>query len=106
MPKNPNGTVKDYATSIIQGILKFLDLCDIKNGNRRHTRTSLLEFLAENSLEQKEIFLNKVMNWALLVVKSNGDDVANIKTTIYQYITTVLLPLCGKEITVDAEQFF
>ena len=56
MPKNPNGTVKDYATSIIQGILKFLDLCDIKNGNRRHTRTSLLEFLAENSLEQKEIF--------------------------------------------------
>lgn len=30
MPKNPNGTVKDYATSIIQGILKFLDLCDIK----------------------------------------------------------------------------
>ena len=106
MPKNPNGTVKDYATSIIQGILKFLDLCDIKNGNRRHTRTSLLEFLAENSLEQKEIFLNKVMNWALLVVKSNGDDVANIKTTIYQYITTVLLPLCGKEITVDADNFF
>mgnify|MGYP006944387197 FL=1 len=46
------------------------------------------------------------MNWALLVVKSNGDDVANIKTTIYQYITTVLLPLCGKEITVDADNFF
>lgn len=106
MPKNPNGTVKDYATSIIQGILKFLDLCDIKNGNRRHTRTSLLEFLAENSLEQKEIFLNKVMHWALLIVKSNRDDVRNMKITIYQYITSVLLPLFGKEATVDADNFF
>lgn len=25
---------------------------------------------------------------------------------VYQYITTVLLPLCGKEITVDADNFF
>lgn len=106
MPNNPNGTVKDYATSIIQGILKFLDLCDIKKGNRRHTRTSLLEFLTENSLEQKEAFLNKVMKWALLMAKSNGDDIYNIKTTIYQYITTVLLPLFGKEVTVEANNFF
>ena len=104
--KKEHRYVKDYATSIIQGILKFLDLCDIKKSNRRHTRTSLLEFLTENSLEQKEAFLNKVMKWALLMAKSNGNDICNIKTTIYQYITTVLLPLFGKEVTVEANNFF
>lgn len=105
--KNPHVTVKDYATSIIQGILKFLDLCNVKNGNRRHTRTSLLESLTANNLEQKENFLKEVMNWALLVVKSNSyNDIRNIKETIYQYITTILLPLYGKGVTLDANSFF
>lgn len=35
IPKNPNINVKDFAASIIQGILKFLDICSVKDGNRR-----------------------------------------------------------------------
>lgn len=61
--KKEHKYVKDYAISIIQGILKFLDLCDIRNGNRRYTKTSLLEFLSANNIEQKENFLKDVMNW-------------------------------------------
>lgn len=105
--KNSHGTVKDYAASIIQGILKLLDLCDIKNGSRRHTRTSLLEILMANNIEQKENFLKEVMNWSLLVVQSHSDnDTHNIKETIYQYVVTSLLPLFGKGITPEASNFF
>lgn len=105
--KNPHGTVKDYAASIIQGILKLLDLCDIKNGSRRHTRTSLLEILMANNIEQKENFLKEVMNWSLFVVQSHSDnDTHSIKETIYQYVVTSLLPLFGKGITPEASNFF
>jgi len=105
--KKSKGTVKDYATSIIQGILKFLDLCDVKNDNRRYTRTSILKYLTANNLEQKENFLTEVMKWSLLVVQSHsGNDTHDIKETIYQYIETILLPLFGKKITPDASNFF
>lgn len=45
------------------------------------------------------------MNWALLIGKSN-DDVCAVKMAIYQYITAYLLPLCGKEVTTGADNFF
>ena len=67
--KNLHGTIKEHATSIIQGILKYLDLCEIRNGNRRYTKTSFLEFLTATDIEQKENFLKEVMNWALLIAK-------------------------------------
>lgn len=102
---NPHSAVKDYATSIIQGILKFLDLCDVKNGNRRYTRTSLLESLTTNSVDKKEEFLNKVMNWALLLVKRNIKDIYNVRESIYQYVTTTLLPLYEKNVTQSANTF-
>ena len=83
--KKEHKYVKDYAISIIQGILKFLDLCDIRNGNRRYTKTSLLEFLSANNIEQKENFLKDVMNWALLIINSNSDnDIQSLKEAIYQ----------------------
>lgn len=85
--KNLHGTIKEHATSIIQGILKYLDLCEIRNGNRRYTKTSFLEFLTATNIEQKENFLKEVMNWALLIAKSNRDDDINkIRNTIHQYI--------------------
>lgn len=105
--KNLHGTIKEHATSIIQGILKYLDLCEIRNGNRRYTKTSFLEFLTATNIEQKEHFLKEVMNWALLIAKSNSDDDINkIRSTIHQYITETLLPLYGKEETPDALSFF
>lgn len=105
--KNLHGTIKEHATSIIQGILKYLDLCEIRNGNRRYTKTSFLEFLAATDIEQKENFLKEVMNWALLIAKSNNDDDVNkIRSTIHRYITETLLPLYGKEETPDALSFF
>ena len=105
--KNLHGTIKEHATSIIQGILKYLDLCEIRNGNRRYTKTSFLEFLTATNIEQKENFLKEVMNWALLIAKSNSDDDINkIRSTIHQYITETILPLYGKEETPDALSFF
>lgn len=105
--KNLHRTIKEHATSIIQGVLKYLDLCEIRNGNRRYTKTSFLEFLTATNIEQKENFLKEVMNWALLIAKSNSDDDINkIRNTIHQYITETLLPLYGKEETPDALSFF
>lgn len=105
--KNLHGTIKEHAASIIQGILKYLDLCEIRNGNRRYTKTSFLEFLTATDIEQKENFLKEVMNWALLIAKSNSDDDINkIRSTIHRYITETILPLYRKEETPDALSFF
>lgn len=105
--KKPNGSTKDYATSIIHGILKYLDLCSVTNGNRRHTRTSLLDFLAANSIERKENFLGNVMNWALLVAQDNNNgNIDSLKVLIHQYITDILLPLFDTRATSEAEAFF
>lgn len=105
--KNLHGTIKEHASSIIQGILKYLDLCEIRNGNRRYTKTSFLEFLTATDIEQKENFLKDVMNWALLIAKSNSsDDINKIRNTIHQYITETILPLYRKEETPDALSFF
>lgn len=105
--KNLHGTIKEHATSIIQGILKYLDLCEIRNGNRRYTKTSFLEFLTATNIEQKENFLKEIMNWALLIAKSNRDDDINkIRNTIHQYIIETILPLYRKEETPDALSFF
>ena len=105
--KKPNGSTKDYATAIIHGILKYLDLCGITNGNRRHTRTSLLDFLASKAIEMKENFLGNVMNWALLVVQDNDfEAVGSIKESIHQYIRDILLPSFETESSSEAERFF
>ena len=104
--KKPNGSTKDYATSIIHGILKYLDLCSVTNGNRCHTRTSLLDFLAANSIERKENFLSNVMNWALLVAQdNNNENIDSLKASIHQYITDILLPLFDARTTSEAEAF-
>lgn len=103
----PNSSAKDYAASIINGILKYLDLCDIKNGNRRYTRTSLLEFLSTKSIDQKECFLSNVMSWALLLVqKNNFETIEGIKKTIYLYIKEILFPLFGIESSSESDTFF
>lgn len=107
MLKNLHGTIKEHAISIIQGILKYLDLCEIRNSNRRYTKTSFLESLSATNIEHKDNFLKKVMNWALLTAKGDSDDDINkIRSTIHQYITETILPLYGKEETPDALSFF
>lgn len=107
IPSDPQGTVKDYASTIIQGILKFLDLCDVKNEGRRYNRTTLLAYLMSVNEGMKEGFLTKVMDWAILSVNSGGkDDVCAMKEAIYQYMTETLLPLFGKEVSQDANSFF
>lgn len=105
--KKTNGSTKDYAISIIQGILKYLDLCGITNGNRRYTRTSLLDFLAKSAIEIKDSFLSNVMDWALLVVQDNNIEAfASIKEKIHQYIIGIILPLFKIGPSSDAENFF
>lgn len=107
LTKKPNASTKDYATSIIHGILKYLDLCNVTNGNRRHTRTSLLNLLASNDLENKENFLSNVMCWALQIIQDNHiEDFGCIKESIHQYIIDILLPLFEAEATSEAESFF
>lgn len=103
----PQGTVKDYGTSIIQGVIEFLDLCNVRNDNRRYTRTSLLDFLASVDSKNRDEFLRKVMNWAMLATKSNGEeDKRLLKENINEYLSETLLPLFGKEITAEANGFF
>lgn len=107
MFKNLHGAIKEHAISIIQGILKYLDLCEIRNGDRRFTKTSFLESLTETNIEHKDNFLKEVMNWALLTAKSDSDDDLNkIRNTIHQYITETILPTYRKEETPDALSFF
>lgn len=97
---------KDSAASIIQGILKILDLCDIKNGNRRYTRASFLDFLAARNNELKESFLVNLMSWSLQLSSNKNTNFNNIKASIYTYIVGELLPLFNKEISEDANNFF
>lgn len=106
IPKNQLDSVKDCASSIIQGVLKFLDLCDVNNGGRRYTRSSFLDFLTTINIDSRNGFLSNVMNWALKVVIGDDDDLHQVKNCIYQYLTEILLPLFGKEVTEEATAFF
>ena len=105
--KSHTDSVKDYGTSIIQGVIKFLDLCDIKNDSQRYTITSLLDFLTTKNVKDKEEFLCNVMKWTRQISKrSEKEDKLQIKGTIYNYLTGTLLPLFGKNATESANEFF
>lgn len=101
-------TVKDSATSIIQGIIEFLDLCEIRNNTKRYTRTSLIDYFMSADANNKEEFLSKVMNWAMLAsTNNNTEERQHLKEDIYQYLINTLLPLFGKEeASVGANAFF
>ncbi len=105
IPKNPNTNVKDFAASLIQGILKFLDICNIKDGNRRYTRKSLLQVLT--SCHLKDVFLNKIMCWSMDLVKSKTpDDITTVKNQIYAFIKNSIMPIFEKDVVEDAKSFF
>lgn len=105
IPKNPNTNVKDFAASLIQGILKFLDICNIKDGNRRYTRKSLLQVLT--SCHLKDVFLNKIMCWSMDLVKSKTpDDITTVKNQIYAFIKNSIMPIFEKNVVEDAKSFF
>lgn len=106
--KNLNGSVKDYGLSIIQGIIKFLDLCDINNGTRRYTITSLLDSLTTKDTKYKDVFLCNIMKWAMLAATANNaEGRQHLKEDIYQYMTGTLLPLFDKnKVTIVANTFF
>ncbi len=103
---NPQGTVNDCASSIIQGVIEFLNLCDVNNDTKRYTRTSLLNYLA--STDAKETFLSNVMSWAMLAAtRNNAEDRQCLKEDIYQYLSGTLLPLFeNNEVSVAANTFF
>ena len=105
--KSHINSVKDYGTSIIHGVIKFLELCDIKNDSRRYTITSLLDFLATKDVKDKEEFLCNIMKWGRMISKrGEKEDKLQIKETIYNYLTGTLLPLFGKNVTESANEFF
>ena len=105
--KSHINSVKDYGTSIIQGVIKFLELCDIKNDSRRYTITSLLDFLATKDVKDKEEFLCNIMKWGRMISKrGEKKDKLQIKETIYNYLTGTFLPLFGKNVTKSANEFF
>lgn len=73
--KSHINSVKDYGTSIIQGVIKFLELCDIKNDSRRYTITSLLDFLATKDVKDKEEFLCNIMEWGRMISKRSEKEI-------------------------------
>ena len=104
--KNLQGTVKDCASSIIQGVIEFLNLCDVNNDDKRYTRTSMLDYLT--SIDAKQVFLSKVMSWAMLAaIRNNAEDRQHLKDDIYQYLSSTFLPLFDKnEVSFAANTFF
>ena len=105
--KSHINSVKDYGTSIIHGVIKFLELCDIKNDSRRYTITSLLDFLATKDVKDKEEFLCNIMKWGRMISKrGEKENKLQIKETIYNYLTETFLPLFGKNVTESANEFF
>lgn len=105
--KSHTGSIKEYGSSIIQGIIKFLDLCDVKNSSRRYTITSLLDFLTTIDVKVKEDFLCNIMKWSMHLSKCGDEhDKRQIKETIHNYLTSTLLPLFGKNSTEPANVFF
>ena len=105
--KSHTVSIKEYGSSIIQGIIKFLDLCDIKNSSRRYTITSLLDFLTNIDVKVKEDFLCNIMKWSMHLSKCGDEhDKRQIKETIHNYLTSTLLPLFGKNSTEPANVFF
>lgn len=105
--KSHSDSVKNYGTSIIQGVIKFLELCDINNDSRRYTIASLLDFLKTKDIKVKEKFLTNIMNWAMRLANcSEIESKRQIKESIYNYLTGTLLPLFGKNATESANQFF
>jgi len=104
--KNLQGTVKDCASSIIQGVIEFLNLCDVNNDDKRYTRTSMLDYLT--SIDAKQVFLSIVMSWAMLVaIRNNAEDRQHLKDDIYQYLSSTFLPLFDKnEVSGAANTFF
>lgn len=107
IPVNPLSSAKDSASLIIQGILKFLDLCDVRNGDRRYNKTTFLASLTAVDVEIKDCFLSNVMKWAAQAIRDNNNgNVQAVKERIYHYITAELLPIFGKEETKDAKDFF
>lgn len=77
--KSHINSVKDYGTSIIHGVIKFLELCDIKNDSRRYTITSLLDFLATKDVKDKEEFLCNIMKWGRMISKRGEKENKNCK---------------------------
>lgn len=74
-----------------------MDLCDVNNDTKRYTRTSLLGYLTLIDAKDKEEFLSKVMNWAMLAATgNNAEERQHLKEDIYQYLSGTLLPLFGK----------
>ena len=104
--KNLQGTVKDCASSIIQGVIEFLNLCDVNNDDKRYTRTSMLDYLT--SIDAKQVYLSKVISWSMLAATiNNAEDRQHLKDDIYQYLSSTLLPLFHKnEVSVAANTFF
>lgn len=100
--KKTTTTVKEYAISIIQGILQILDLCDIKNDKRRYTRTSFLDYLTSKNKELKDDFLINVMTWSLQLSSNGNANFDDIKASIRTYIVEKLLPLFNKKISEEA----
>lgn len=104
---NSAKTAKDLVSSFIQGILKFLDLCNVKNENRRYNRKSFLDFLSNKDIEKKTEFLNNVVDWVKKSMTADSEeDVQSIKDIIYQYMKETLLPLFSKVANENANTFF
>lgn len=98
--------VKEYATSIIQGIITFLGLCEVRNDNKYLTRKSLFDSM--NQCNQMDtIFIRKVLEWCRNLTNSKSlEEETKIKKEIYDFIVKSILPLFRKTVTKEAIVFF
>ena len=93
--KQDGSNVKDYSNKIIEALLHVLSIANKKYSNgknlRNFTKTSLLEYFANKSIEEFNLFNTNVAKWAKSIHNSEGfcdTTIAEVKsfiiTTFYQ----------------------
>ncbi len=74
--KQDGSTVKDYSNKIIEALLHILSIVNKKYSNgktmRYYTKTSLLEYYANKSLEEFRLFKSDIAKWAKNIHNSEG----------------------------------
>jgi superfamily I DNA/RNA helicase len=100
-----NAKPLDCANSIIEGICRLLDLSNIKNEERRYTKTSLFKYLEAQSPEKLIELKIQLMDWSKVILsKSLHKDLQELITSILSF-TGKIAQLMGQELSEEANEF-
>ncbi|MFB3844443.1 MAG: UvrD-helicase domain-containing protein [Candidatus Cloacimonadaceae bacterium] len=76
-------SAKPIYDNIINCLLRVLDLCEIKNNDRRFTKKSLLEYMSQTNQKELETLKTKCANWVRQIKRHCCKDDCPHKDKIY-----------------------